>query len=87
MKDAIMNGSILQEIKRFDKLSQLKHLLAYVDALRIIQDLSNVKVQSDNSIKRQSFWDMESDWEKRLYNKMKSCEARHPILGIIICTI
>lgn len=33
------------------------------------------------------FWNKESNWEQKLYGKMKKWEGRHPILGIVLCTI
>lgn len=33
------------------------------------------------------FWDKESKWEQKIYNKLKEWEIRHPILGIIFCTV
>lgn len=34
-----------------------------------------------------TFWDRESDWETTIYNWLKGWEKRHPISGIILCTI
>ena len=33
------------------------------------------------------FWNKESYWERKIYGKMKKWEARHPIIGIVLCTI
>lgn len=33
------------------------------------------------------FWNKESNWEQKLYGKMKEWERKHPILGIVLCTI
>lgn len=33
------------------------------------------------------FWDKESKWEQKIYNKLKEWEIRHPILGIVFCTV
>lgn len=33
------------------------------------------------------FWNKESYWERKIYGKMKKWEARHPITGIVLCTI
>lgn len=34
-----------------------------------------------------TFWDWESYFEKKMYDRLKTWEKRHPILGIILCTI
>lgn len=34
-----------------------------------------------------TIWDRESNFERRLYSKLKKWEYRHPIIGIVICTI
>lgn len=34
-----------------------------------------------------AFWNKESYWEQKTYGKMKKWEARHPITGIVLCTI
>lgn len=34
-----------------------------------------------------AFWNKESYWEQKIYGKMKKWEARHPITGIVLCTI
>ena len=33
------------------------------------------------------FWDKESKWEQKIYNKLKEWERRHPIMGIVLCTV
>ena len=40
-----------------------------------------------NSLEKPLFWDKESALEQRIYEKMKKWEIRHPIMGIVICTI
>ena len=40
-----------------------------------------------NSLQTPLFWDQESALEQRIYEKMKKWEIRHPIMGIVICTI
>lgn len=34
-----------------------------------------------------AFWNKESCWEQKIYGTMKKWEARHPIIGIVLCTI
>ena len=34
-----------------------------------------------------TIWDRESNFERRIYSKLKKWEYRHPIIGIVICTI
>ena len=44
--------------------------------------------QSPNKEKRlAAFWNKESYWENKIYSIMKRWEARHPIIGIVLCTI
>jgi hypothetical protein len=45
------------------------------------------KVSSDEEVQRVEFWDKESNLEKKIFRKMKKWESRHPITGIILCTI
>lgn len=33
------------------------------------------------------FWYKESKWEQRIYHKMKEWERKHPIIGIVLCTV
>lgn len=34
-----------------------------------------------------TFLDRESRWEQKIYGKLKQWEKRHPIMGIMCCTI
>ena len=45
------------------------------------------KKPDSNSLQTPLFWDQESALEQRIYEKMKKWEIRHPIMGIVICTI
>lgn len=42
---------------------------------------------SDQKSHIAAFWNKESNWEQKLYGKMKTWERRHPIMGIVLCTI
>ncbi|MFQ6779739.1 MAG: hypothetical protein ACLRT0_06520 [Coprococcus sp.] len=33
------------------------------------------------------FWTKESKWEQRIYHKLKEWERKHPIIGIVLCTV
>lgn len=33
------------------------------------------------------FWTKESKWEQRIYHKLKEWEIKHPIIGIVLCTV
>lgn len=33
------------------------------------------------------FWDKESKWEQKIYGGLKEWERRHPITGIVLCTV
>ena len=33
------------------------------------------------------FWDKESKWEQKIYGGLKEWDRRHPITGIVLCTV
>ena len=33
------------------------------------------------------FWNKESEWEQKIYGMMKAEEKKHPIMGVVFCTI
>ena len=49
--------------------------------------IAGEKKLDSNSLQTPLFWDQESALEQRIYEKMKKWEIRHPIMGIVICTI
>ncbi len=49
--------------------------------------IAGEKKLDSNSLQTRLFWDQESALEQRIYEKMKKWEIRHPIMGIVICTI
>lgn len=65
------------------RYAQLKRLCAYVEALRSMEMIC----ESHRCQEKVGFWNRESNIEKRIYMKMKQWEDRHPIIGIVMCTI
>lgn len=63
--------------------TQLKRLCAYAEALRSMEMIC----ESHRYQEKVGFWNKESNIEKRIYMKMKQWEDRHPIIGIVLCTI
>ncbi len=70
---------------------QFNRLFAYYMALLCLPRNRTIidEKKTDLNISLQSimFWDRESALEQRLYGKMKKWETRHPIIGIVTCTI
>lgn len=63
-------------------------LLVYLILLRTrIQPIKENNTVSDKEGCLSTFWNKESYWEQKIYRKMKKWEARHPITGIVLCTI
>lgn len=57
---------------------------------KILQAFMPEKKQDPVYGKKQSidpFWEKESKWEQKKYNKLKKWQRRHPIMGIAVCTI
>ena len=69
--------------------SQMVRMLAYFQRLRLHTNgtMTCEKKPGLNCLQTSLFWDKESALEQRIYGKMKKWEKRHPIMGIVICTI
>jgi hypothetical protein len=69
---------------------QIDRLWAYT---KLVNGLTKKTVMPVNKVsfveerQRVGFWDKESNLEKQIFRKMKKWERRHPITGIILCTI
>ena len=79
------------EITRNNREKQICRVLMYMMLLhrKISEDSAKEKtmVVSEQKNPITVFWNKESNWEQKLYGKMKKWEGRHPILGIVLCTI
>lgn len=81
------NICISVETFRCAKEERCSRLSAYYILLRNSTTMDEKKSDSNMSIQLTKFWDRESALEQRLYGKMKKWETRHPIMGIVMCTI
>lgn len=66
---------------------QYSRLFRYYILLRNRITIDEKNLDSNISTQLTVFWDRESTLEQRLYGKMKKWERRHPIMGIVTCTI
>ena len=65
-------------------------LLAYkimIQTRKFSQSPKETITASDKEKRLAAFWNKESYWENKIYSIMKRWEARHPIIGIVLCTI
>lgn len=65
-------------------------LLAYkimIQTRKFSQSPKETITASDKEKCLAAFWNKESYWENKIYSIMKRWEARHPIIGIVLCTI
>lgn len=75
---------------RNNREKQICRVLVYMMLLQRKISKSSTKeivMFSDQKSHIAVFWNKESNWEQKLYGKMKKWERRHPILGIVLCTI
>lgn len=65
----------VENCKKNSKEQSLKRAIMYIQLLK--------------DVKRRpiTIWDRESNFERRIYSELKKWEDRHPIIGIVICTI
>lgn len=80
---------ILDENLESARKRQMFRILVYYQRLCLYSGGTIVgeKKLDSNSLQTPLFWDQESALEQRIYEKMKKWEIRHPIMGIVICTI
>lgn len=50
-------------------------------------NINEKKADSGINLQLVTFWKRESALEQKIYGEMKKWEKRHPIMGIVICTI
>lgn len=78
---------IFVETLRCTRQEQYSKLLTYYILIQNRTTIDEKKSDSNISIQLTMFWDRESALEQRLYGEMKRWETRHPIMGIVTCTI
>lgn len=82
----IYNNRLL-EVKNLRE-NQKRRLLMYD---RKLQALMFAKKEQDTIDEKKQFiapfWDKESKWEQKIYGILKKWERRHPIMGIVFCTV
>lgn len=84
------NMQIRMEVARNNREKTKYRLLVYMILLqtRIFrQSIKKNNTVTDKEGCLAAFWNKESYWEQKIYGKMKKWEARHPITGIVLCTI
>lgn len=81
------NICISAETLRCARKKQDNRLFMYYTLLQNILPMNQKKPDSNISLRLTMFWDRESALEQRLYRKMKKWETRHPLMGVLICTI
>lgn len=79
-------ANIKYENRSCNRLKQYHRLLMYYHAIEELMD-NKSEIDNSNTNRLKKFLDKESELEKRIYVKLKKWEERHPIMGIIICTI
>lgn len=65
-------------------------VLVYMKLLQMWRFRQSIKESNTVSDKEgciAAFWNKESNWEQKIYGIMKNWETRHPITGIVLCTI
>lgn len=79
--DMLIEGNTLPE-------SQKYRLLTYYRELRMLM-LEN-KERGERYEKKYFMyilWEKESEWEQKIYGKMKEWERRHPLIGMMLCAV
>lgn len=89
--DYIFNDMQIQIKTARNNREEMKHrLLAYMIPLQTRMFRQSIKENipvSDKEGCLAVFWNKESNWEQKIYGKMKKWKVRHPITGIVLCTI
>lgn len=84
------NMQIRMETVRNSREKTKYRLLVYMILLQtgiFRQSIKENNTVSDKEGCLAAFWNRESCWEQKIYGKMKKWDARHPITGIVLCTI
>lgn len=80
------NGRLI-EVKTSRENQKYRLLMYY----RMLQALMHEKEEYNERYEKRKFmdifWDKESKWEQKIYGKLKGWEERHPIMGIVFCTV
>lgn len=89
--DYTYDGMLIHvETARYDREKQIYRLLVYsilLHAKMTQMGMNENNAVSDKDLRTVTFWDRESELEQKIYKNMKKWETRHPIMGIIFCTI
>lgn len=84
--DYIYNEIFIEEKTAQD--NQKRRLLMYY---RKCKELMFEKKKHDERFGKKQFmnifWNKESKWEQKIYGKLNEWERRHPIMGIVFCTV
>lgn len=84
--DIIYNGMLL-EVKNLQENQNCRLWMYY----RKFQSLMLEKKEQERIYEKKQFialfWDKESKWEQKIYGILKKWERKHPIMGIVFCTI
>lgn len=72
--------------KQQKNIEQYYHILTYYYAMKK-QMYNQYKIDNNLDTLLKRFWNKEINFEQRLYGRLKNWEKRHPIMGIIICTV
>lgn len=84
--DYIYYGTII-EVEAMQK-NQYNRLLMYTKMFQTFPgDTVQCDVRSGEKYFIKLFFDKESKWEQKIYHKLKEWERRHPIMGIVLCTV
>lgn len=83
--DYSMNQIII-EVHHDEGLEQFHRILAYCHAMKESM-YGNSKKDNSHRTMLKKLWDKEIELEQRIYDILKTWEERHPIMGIILCTI
>ncbi|MDO4339996.1 MAG: hypothetical protein Q4C91_18215 [Eubacteriales bacterium] len=90
MDNIFNNSKIHIEMSRNNRKEMVYRLLVYMTLPQMMKFGQRTKENNTVSDKQgclAAFWNKESYWEKKVYRTMKKWEARHPIIGIVLCTI
>jgi len=85
--------NIYISVKSLKCAREEQYIRLFVYSIKLLPLLHNRTIieekKSGSNISLQSilFWDRESILEQKLYGRMKKWEIRHPIMGIVTCTI
>ena len=80
-----MYHDMIVEVKIEQENSRLRMYAKMFQTFMCEKDEEDVRSGKKHFIK--IFWTKESKWEQRIYHKLKEWERKHPIIGIVLCTV